>query len=98
MNNISQDKQDKIVKVIEIFFPNVKIYLFGSRAKETHKVNCDIDIAVDAGRALTMTEKGQIYSMLDALNIPHNIDLIDFQKAPEALGANIINHGIVWKN
>lgn len=95
MNNISQEKQDKIIKVIEIFFPHAKIYLFGSRAKDTYKINSDIDIAIDAGKALTMTEIGQLNSMLDALNIPQNIDLVDFQRA---LQVNIMHDGIVWKN
>ena len=98
MHKIPQEKQDKIIKVIEIFFPDAKIYLFGSRAKNTHKATSDIDIAVDAGEPMGMTERGQINSMLDALNLPQNIDLVDFQRAPEALKANIVNEGIVWKN
>ncbi len=98
MHKIPQDKQDKIIKVIEIFFPDAKIYLFGSRAKNTHTVTSDIDIAIDAGHPMGMTERGQINSMLDALNIPQNIDVVDFQRAPEALRVNILRDGILWKN
>ena len=90
--------KEKIIKVIEIFFPNAKIYLFGSRAKKTYDERSDIDIAIDAGKPMTMTEKGQINSMLDALNIPQKIDLIDFNRAPQALKDNILKEGILWKN
>ncbi len=98
MHKIPQEKQDQIVKVIEIFFPNAKIYLFGSRAKNTHTAISDIDIAIDAGHPMDMSERGQINSMLDALSIPQNIDVVDFQRAPEALRVNILRDGIVWKN
>jgi len=98
MHTIPQEKQIQIIKVIEIFFPDAKIYLFGSRAKNTHTVTSDIDIAIDAGNPMDMSKRGQINSMLDALSIPQNIDVVDFQRAPEALRANILRDGIVWKN
>lgn len=90
--------KDKIVKVIEIFFPDAKIYLFGSRAKNTHTERSDIDIAIDAGRKMTMTERGQINTMIDALNIPQTTDVVDFNNAPQALKDNIIKDGILWKS
>ncbi len=36
--------------------------------------------------------------MLDALSIPQNIDVVDFQRAPEALRVNILRDGILWKS
>ena len=95
MDNIPKDK---IIKVIEIFFPDAKVYLFGSRAKNNYQTNSDIDIAIDAGQSMSITEKGQINSMFDALNIPQKIDLVDFQRAPQALKDAILREGIVWKN
>jgi predicted nucleotidyltransferase len=95
MHNIPKDK---IIKVIEIFFPDAKIYLFGSRAKGSYQQTSDIDIAIDAGNPLTMTEKGQINSMLDALNIPQKIDVVDFNRAPQALKDNILREGVAWKS
>lgn len=95
MSNIPKEK---IIKVIELFFPHAKIYLFGSRAKKTYNERSDIDIAIDTGVPISITEKGQINSMLDALNIPQTIDLIDFQRAPQSLKENILKEGIVWKN
>ena len=98
MHTIPQEKQDQIIKVIEIFFPKAKIYLFGSRAKNTHTPISDIDIAVDAGQPMGITERGQINSMLDALNLAQNIDVVDFQRAPQLLQANILHDGVIWKN
>ncbi len=54
MNKIPKDK---IIKVIEIFYPNAKIYLFGSRARGTNEEQSDIDIAIDAGLPIPMAKK-----------------------------------------
>jgi hypothetical protein len=64
--------------------------------KNTHTVASDIDI--DAGQPMDISTKGQINSMLDALSIPQNINVVDFQRAPEALRANILRDGILWKS
>lgn len=45
-----------------------------------------------------MTQKGQIVSMIDALNIPQKVDVVDFNRIPHALKENIIREGIVWKD
>lgn len=85
--------KEKIIKVIEIFFPDAKVYLFGSRARGDFNERSDVDIAIDAGRPMTLTEKGQIISMIDALNMPQKIDIVDFQRAPAALQNNILKEG-----
>ncbi len=94
MNNIPKDK---ILKLIEIFFPNSKVYLFGSRARGDYSERSDIDIAIDAGRPMTLTEKGQIITMIDALNIPQKTDIVDFNRAPQAFKDNILKEGILWR-
>lgn len=96
MNNLID--KEKIIKVIQIFFPDAKIYLFGSRARQDHRENSDIDIAIDTGGPFSLTQKGQIVSMLDALNIPQKIDIVDFSRVPEALKKNILKEGVQWKN
>ncbi len=37
--------KDGMIKIIEIFFPHAKVYLFGSYARGTNKPGSDIDIA-----------------------------------------------------
>ena len=98
MDKIPDKVKEQIIKVIEIFFPDAKIYLFGSRARGTHNERSDIDIAIDAGRLLTMSERGQLNNMIDALNIVQEVDIVDFNNVPEALKNNILREGIMWKS
>ena len=91
-------QKDNIIKVIEIFYPNAKIYLFGSRARQDHNERSDIDIAIDAGEPIPLARRGQIMTMIDALNMIQQTDVVDFQRAPQALKDSILQEGIVWKN
>ena len=90
--------KEKIVKIIEIFFPHAKIYLFGSRSRGDHNERSDIDIAIDTGKQISLLEKGQILSMIDALNMPQKTDIVDIHRAPRALKDNILKEGILWKS
>ena len=93
---LNQEQKKQIIKVIEIFFPEAKIYLFGSRARGNYVATSDIDIAIDAKEPLSMTQKGQIVSMIDALNIPQKVDLVDLNsKISESLKENILQEGIL---
>lgn len=92
-----EDYKTKIIKIIEIFFPDAKIYLYGSRVRGDYDEQSDIDIAIDNGKKLPLTEHGQIISMIEHLNIPLNVDVVDFHKIPEEVRKNILKEGILWK-
>ncbi len=93
-----EDYKTKIIKIIEIFFPKAKIYLYGSRARGDFGEQSDIDIAIDNGEKLPLTEHGQIISMIEHLNIPVTVDVIDFHKVPAEVRKNILSQGILWKS
>jgi uncharacterized protein len=91
-------QKDKIIKIIEMFYPDAKIYLFGSRANANHSETSDLDIAIDAGSPMLLIDKAKIFSMIDVLNMPQKTDVVDFNRAPAELQENIIKHGILWKS
>ena len=90
--------QDKIITIIKMFFPQAKIYLFGSYARGDYQRGSDIDIAIDAGERIPLGNKGQIMSMIDALNLIQNVDIVDFRAVPADLQKKILEEGIEWKN
>lgn len=91
-------EKDKIITIISMFFPEAKIYLFGSYARGDFTRSSDLDIAIDIGRPVPLVEKSQIKNMIEALNLIQNVDIVDFHTVPEALQQNIIKEGIVWKS
>ena len=66
--------------------------LFGSLARGEARPDSDLDLAVDAGSALTPDEKAcLIADLADCLGRP--VDLIDLARAGEPLLGQILRHG-----
>lgn len=98
IRKIPNKVREQIIKVIEILLPNAKIYLFESRAEGTNHQESDIDIAIDADRIMTITEKEQINSMINVLNIVQKINVVDFNNIPEDIKNDILKEGIMLKS
>jgi uncharacterized protein len=90
--------KDVMIKIIEIFFPHAKVYLFGSYARGTNKPGSDIDIAIDAGRRLTLQELQLPALLLDALPMSQKIDLVDVNRVPPEMYQAILREGVAWKH
>lgn len=90
--------EDKLVKLFRALYPNCKIYLFGSRARGTHKDISDIDLAIDSGLGvrLEIRERALLRNIIEALNIPQKVDLVDLNSTiPPSLKENILKEGIL---
>lgn len=98
MNDPLKDKKDTIIRLLDALFPGVKIYLFGSRARGTHRETSDIDLAIDAGRKLTIHEIAQARNVLDTFPMGQTIDVVDMRSIPDYLKEIVLTEGIVWKN
>ena len=92
-----QKHKDKIIGILSVLFPKAKIYLFGSRARGTHRDASDIDIAIDAGSKLSFSQVGEASDTLNALNIPYKMDVVDMHLIPEDMKKMILQDGILWK-
>lgn len=91
--------KDSIIKIIAAFYPQAKIYLFGSYARGTERASSDIDIAIDVGRELDIREWGLLSGLLDALPISHTVDLVDIhgEAVSDSFRIAIMKDAIVWK-
>jgi type I restriction enzyme S subunit len=56
---------------------NMKIWVFGSRAKWTTKDSSDLDIAIDVGRKLTKAEVSQLEDAFAESDLPYRVDIVD---------------------
>lgn len=92
------EQKEKIIGLLSTLFPSIKIILFGSRARGDYTEQSDIDLALDIGRKITVLELAQMQNIIEALNIPQKVELVDMQRIPVALKKNIEQEGIIWKN
>jgi len=97
--SINPAYKQMILDAMHYHFPNAKVYLFGSRARKTHKEGADVDIAVDDdGKKITIHEIIRARTTLDNLNIPLEVDLVDLHAIPEELKKTIIEEGELWRD
>ena len=94
MNILAQDLSLKqaILTAISIQ-PGIKlVMLFGSLAAGEGHAGSDLDLAVDAGRRLTVSEKMALISEL-AGKTGRPVDLVDIHAIGEPLLGQILRHG-----
>jgi len=90
--------KSSIIKIITAFYPDAKIYLFGSYARGKARQGSDIDIAIDVGKRLNLHEWQFLWNLLDALPTAQNIDLVDMHRISNDMREAILKEGIVWKS
>ena len=79
-------------------FPTAKIILFGSRARGDNKPMSDIDLAIDAGEKINRLDIAQALNVVEALNIPFKIDIVDYRSVPEVMQKFIDRDGVLWSD
>jgi len=87
-----------LVELLKVLPPKTKIYIFGSYAKGTQTKASDIDLALDAGKKLSITEIARIRGVIEALNIPQTVDIVDMNTIPEELKKSILREGVLWSD
>ncbi len=93
-----EDKyKELLIEIIGKYLPDARIWLFGSRARRTNKPGADFDIAIDAGRVLTLLEIGDIKEAIEESSIPVFVDIVDIRNVEDDFLNQIKQDWIVWK-
>jgi uncharacterized protein len=96
--NSNVPQQETMIQLLTVLFPSAKIYLFGSRARGDYTERSDIDIAIDLGRQMEFSEIAQARGVLEGLNLPEKIDVVDMYSIPAVMKGFILKEGILWKS
>lgn len=86
------------VVITELGDEPVKVYLFGSWAREEECRSSDIDIAVDCKSEASTGLLARLREALEESAIPYRVDVVDLAEAAEELVKKVRKEGIVWKN
>lgn len=79
---LSMDERRLVREIIDAHLPpGTKVWIFGSRAKGRARRYSDLDLAVDAGRQLTIDETAALRDHFDECDLPYKVDLIDWHAA-----------------
>ncbi|MCX5925427.1 MAG: nucleotidyltransferase domain-containing protein [Candidatus Dependentiae bacterium] len=97
-DNLTQEYKDWLLKAVAYHFPTAKVILFGSRARGTNSPGSDIDLALDTGEPIQLSEMARARITLENVPIALAVDIVDMHNIPEELKAIILKEGVVWKD
>jgi predicted nucleotidyltransferase len=64
-----------------------KVWVFGSRANGKSRPSSDLDLAIDAGRKLSLHDTAKLTDDFDEAPLPFSVDILDLHSvSPEFLG------------
>ncbi|CAM3115005.1 nucleotidyltransferase domain-containing protein [Filibacter tadaridae] len=75
---------------------DVKVYLFGSWARNEEKQSSDIDIAVESCSQLPPSKWLELHENIEESIIPYNVDIVNLENASSALIQNVKREGVIW--
>ncbi len=93
---IKEDKI-KIIRVLQALFPGVKIYLYGSRARGSHREWSDIDLALDCGQEIERRDVSEARHIFQESSIMYKIELVDVHRISEDFKNKIMKDFILWQ-
>ena len=78
---------------------NVKVILFGSRARGDNTAVSDIDIGIVPKGEFDRYKLSLLNEYIDEhLNIPYKVDVVDFSIVSEIFKKVVLSQAITWKN
>ncbi len=75
---------------------NVRVWLFGSRARGDARTWSDIDVAIQAATVLRVGVLSALREALEESSCLLNVDVVDWNDADTALREAIVREGIEW--
>ena len=87
-------------EVVVNFFSNenVRIFLFGSRARGDNSVVSDVDIGVVPGEGFRKEKLALLREFIENLNVPYKVEIIDFSEVSEQFRTEALKDTVLWKD
>jgi uncharacterized protein len=78
--DLQPDHRRIVLAILEADLPRgAKVWVFGSRATGRARHYSDLDLAIDAGRPLTLDEFARLAEAFSESDLPYRVDLVDWQ-------------------
>ena len=89
--NLPAQHRRFVLDIIHANLPqNTETWVFGSRATGRARRYSDLDLAVDAGRGLTLDEIAKLTEAFSDSDLPFKVDLIDWRNVEDRWRQRIV--------
>lgn len=102
-NSASVINIDPLEKLKEVFLrflkdEDVKVVLFGSRARGDFVSTSDVDVGIIVGKGADRKKLILLREYIEELNIPYKVEIIDFSNVSEDFKQMVSKEAVVWKD
>ena len=81
---LSADHRRLVLDILEAQLPlGSRAWVFGSRATGRERRYSDLDLAIDAGRRLSLDETGRLAEAFGDSDLPYRVDVVDWHALDE---------------
>ena len=88
--DLSDEHRRIVLSILHEHLPAATtVWVFGSRATGRARRYSDLDLAIDAGRALTLDESARLRESFDDSDLPYRVDIVDWRTASDRFRAII---------
>jgi predicted nucleotidyltransferase len=82
--DLPEDHRRLVLNILAAHLPSgTSAWVFGSRATGRARRYSDLDLAIDAGRPLTLDEFARLAEALSDSDLPYRVDLVDWRNVDE---------------
>ena len=98
-NNLEAKYILELKKIVEDFLKteDVKIFLFGSRARQDHNLFSDVDIGVFPGDESARRKIIFLKERIEESNIPYKVEFVNLKEVSYDFKNEILKDAISWK-
>ena len=77
---------------------DVKVFLFGSRARGEGTPSSDVDIGIIPGNACNKKKLTLLREAIENANIPCRVELVEFADVSENFKHHALKDSVIWKD
>jgi hypothetical protein len=94
------DPLEKLKEVLLRFLKDedVKVVLFGSRARGDFVNTSDVDVGIIIGEGVDRKKLILLREYIEELNIPYKVEIVDFSNVSEDFKQMVSKEAVVWKD
>ncbi len=97
-NELNSLKKLKEVLLSFLKGEDVKVVLFGSRARGDFVSTSDIDVGIIIGESVDRKKIILLREYIEELNIPYKVEIVDFSMVSEEFKQMALKEAVVWKD
>lgn len=92
-----------INKLKEVFLEflkdeDVKVVLFGSRARGEFVNTSDVDVGIILDSGVDRKKLTLLREYIDELNVPYKVEIVDFSTVSDEFKKTVLKEAVVWKD